>query len=225
MNNIGYREENSWCYFHPKQIVIGVCPSCLTQRLLILAAKQGQSQYHNHLSDIHSRSGHRRAQSAGFKPPNITLQKIFAFGSFFNRHELRQCKSDNSDQNDHDHASTTSQEDSFISIKFEENGAASWEKNINTVSNKVSLENCNNMSWNHHSLNPNKDNSNSNSKETKSVIEHGKPRPSLRWRKRIGHLFQLIRWKRSTTKGSVCHVSSKFMEGAKVRKGWMTKRK
>jgi hypothetical protein len=63
-------------------------------------------------------------------------------------------------------------------------------------------------------------------KETKTVVEHGKPRASLRWRKRIGHLFQLIRWKRSN-KGNVCHVGSK-VEGVKVRKGWMrtlTKRK
>lgn len=96
--------------------------------------------------------------------------------------------------------------DSFISIKFKENGVASWEKD--TVS-KVALENCNSMSWNH-----------SFNKENKTVIEHGKPRASsLRWRKRIGHLFQLIRWKR-TNKGNVRHVSSK-VEGVKVRKGWI----
>ena len=105
--------------------------------------------------------------------------------------------------------------ESFISIKFEENGKASWEKN--TVS-KVSLENCDDMSWNHHSKEANK--------ETKSIIEHGKSRDELRWRKRIGHMFQLIRWKRSN-KGNVCHVGNK-VEGVKVRKGWMrtlTKRK
>ncbi|MBA0793292.1 hypothetical protein Gohar_017709 [Gossypium harknessii] len=55
------------------------------------------------------------------------------------------------------------------------------------------------MSWN-----PVKD-------TNKSVIEHAKPRASLRWRKRIGHLFQLMRWKRSSK-----------VEGVKVmrRKGW-----
>lgn len=99
--------------------------------------------------------------------------------------------------------------DSFISIKFEENGVASWEKNT-VGSNKVALENCNNRSCN-----------DSFNKETKTVIEHGKSRgSSLRWRKRIGHLFQLIKWKRSN-KGNVCHVSSK-VEGVKVRnKGWI----
>lgn len=99
-------------------------------------------------------------------------------------------------------------EDSFISIKFEDNGVASWEKNC-TVSKGSTVENCKEAA-----------------KETKTVIEHGKPRASLRWRKRIGHLFQLIRWKRSN-KGNVCHVGGK-VEGVKVRKGWirtLTKRK
>lgn len=93
--------------------------------------------------------------------------------------------------------------DSFISIKFEKNGVASWEKG--TVS-KVSLENCS-MSWTKELAN-------------KSVIEHAKPRAPLRWRKRIGHLFQLIKWKRSN-KANVCHMGSK-VEGAKMmRKGWI----
>lgn len=102
-------------------------------------------------------------------------------------------------------------------MKFEENGVASWEKNKNnnTVVSKVSLENCN-VSWKNHSFG-NKD---QQAKETKTVIEHGKPRASsLRWQKRIGHLFHLVRWKRSN-KGTVCHVSSK-VEGVKVRKGWI----
>lgn len=81
---------------------------------------------------------------------------------------------------------------------------AQWEK-AGTVS-KVSLEHCS-MSWT-------KDTTN------KSVIEHtNKPQASLRWRKRIGHMFHLIRWKRSN-KANVCHVGTK-VEGVKVRKGWM----
>lgn len=102
--------------------------------------------------------------------------------------------------------------DSFISIKFEDNGVGSWEKN--TLS-KVSLENYN-IAWDQ-SL------SKKSNEENKTVIEHGKPRVSLRWRKRIGHLFQVIRWKRSNK----ANVGSK-VEGVKVRKGWirtLTKRK
>ena len=108
---------------------------------------------------------------------------------------------------------------------------ASWEKNHhhnnnnnnNKVASKVSLESCNKMSWNHHTFGKdNHQHSIPNNKEaTKTVIEHGKPRASsLRWRKRIGHVFQLIRWKRSNKAGTVCHASTK-VEGVKVRKGWI----
>lgn len=197
----GYREENSFCYFHPNQVAIGVCPLCLNERLLILASNQG------YLSSARSS---RRAQSSMYKKPPITLPKIFALGSFLSRLEFRHWKSDK-----HDHDASTSQEDSFISIRFEPNGVGSWEKN-NTLS-KVSLENCN-LTWNQR-MSKDKE----CKQETKTVIEHGKPRVSLRWRKRIGHLFQLIRWKRSN-KGNVGNK----VEEVKVRKGWiktLTKRK
>lgn len=107
--------------------------------------------------------------------------------------------------------------DSFISIKFEDNGLASWEKN---TASKVSFDNCK-ASWTQ-SMSKKTITSTTASREStnnKSVIEHAKPRASLRWRKRIGHLFQLMRWKRSS-KGSVCHVGTK-VEGVKVRSGWM----
>lgn len=96
--------------------------------------------------------------------------------------------------------------DSFISMRLEETGNASWEEK-KTVS-KVSLENCSKMSWNHHCLIPNKD---------------AKSRDTLRWRKQIGRVFQLIRLKKST-KVSGCHVGSKA-EGVRVRKGWMRKQR
>ncbi|KAH7861054.1 hypothetical protein Vadar_021070 [Vaccinium darrowii] len=103
--------------------------------------------------------------------------------------------------------------DSFISIKFEENGNPNLEKN--KVSN-VPLEDYCNIS---------------RSKETtKSVVEHIKPRgSSLRWQKRIGYLFRPSRWKRPTKGSGVCHVGrSKVVEGVKVRSGWirsLTKRR
>ncbi|KAH1113108.1 hypothetical protein AAZX31_04G230000 [Glycine max] len=195
MNNIrnGYREEKSFCYFHPKQVLVGVCPLCLNERLLILFAKQGR---HHNRSSSSSISSHRlQSNSRHRKPPSSSIHKIFAFGSLFTRPESHH-------NYDYDDVSPTPEE-SFISIKFEENGVASWEKS--TVSKKVS-------SWNHQN------------KENKRVIEHGKSRDTFRWRKRIGHMLQLIRWKKS---GGVCHVGTK-VEGVKVRKGWMrtlTKRK
>ncbi|KAI8002996.1 hypothetical protein LOK49_LG08G01599 [Camellia lanceoleosa] len=182
-----YREEDKpCCYFHPKEAIIGVCPLCLNERLLILAAKQG----HRPQSESSTTTNRRRK-------PSITLPKIFAFGSLLHRFDQFQNK----------------QLDSFISIKFEDNGVSSWEKG--RVSTKASLDHCNNISWNHQSL-MSKD-------STKSiVVEHNaKPRGSLRWRKRIGHLFQLSRWRRSNRGGSVCHVGSK-PEGVKVRSsGWI----
>ncbi|KAL4334297.1 hypothetical protein GQ457_07G022980 [Hibiscus cannabinus] len=179
----GYREDKSCCYFHPKQAVIGVCPLCLNQRLLILASKQGHSSS--------TRGSHRFLQNK----PHIHLPKIFALGSLLHRRRLKHCKSQDFD----DHDASTSQEDSFISIKFEENGLGSWEKG--KVS-KASLENC--------SMSSGKDLKEGN----KSVIEHPKPGGPLRWRKRMGHLFQLVRWKRSTSKA----------EGVKtMKKSWMTR--
>ncbi|KAL5558400.1 hypothetical protein UlMin_034611 [Ulmus minor] len=202
------RDENSYCYFHPREVVIGVCPLCLNERLLVLASSQGRRS-----SGRGSSTSYGAGQSSMHKKPHISFPKIFDFSSFLHRLEFRQpWKSDFSDND-----ASTSQEDSFISIKFGDNGVASWEKN-NAVS-KVSLENCN-MPWNHSF-------GNKEAKETKSVIEHGKPRAaSLRWRKRIGHLFQLTRWKGSN-KGTASHVGSK-VEGVKVRKGWirtLTKRR
>ncbi|XP_021284682.1 uncharacterized protein LOC110416878 [Herrania umbratica] len=199
----GYREDNSCCYFHPKEVVVGVCPLCLNERLLILASKQGQRS-------SSSSSGNHRIQGLSHKKPPINLPKIFALGSvLLNRLEFKHWKSENSG----DHDASTSQEDSFISIKFEDNGVASWEKG--TVS-KVSLEHCS-MSWNPTMT---KEITKEPKETNKSVVEHAKPRASLRWRKRIGHLFQLIRWKRSS-KGNVCHMGSK-VEGVKVmRKGWI----
>ncbi|CAK9142254.1 unnamed protein product [Ilex paraguariensis] len=188
------REDEPCCYFHPKEVVVGVCALCLNERLLILAAKQGQ---------LHQTKSILRSYSLTNRKSSITIPKIFALSSLLNRLDIRHRKSEENDDTD-------------ASASHEDNGAASWEKG--TVS-KVSLEHCNNMNWNH-----------SLSKEArgaKSVVEHAKPPASLRWRKRIGHLFQLIRWKRSSSKGNVCHVGGK-LERVKGRYGWirtLTKRR
>ncbi|KAJ4700679.1 RNA polymerase sigma factor RpoD like [Melia azedarach] len=202
MNN-GYGEDsNSCCYFHPKEVVVGVCPLCLNERLVVLASKQERTR--NHRSKVFSDKKQQQSSAA----TSINLPKIFAFGSLLNRFEFRHWKSDVSDEHD----ACSSQEDSFISIKFENNGVASWEKG--TVS-KVSLEHCNNMTWKNSSNSGNNGNNTVKQQENKSVIEHGKQRGGpLRWRKRIGHLLQLVRWKRSNSKGNV--------DGVKVmRKGWI----
>ncbi|XP_048431061.1 uncharacterized protein LOC103953156 isoform X2 [Pyrus x bretschneideri] len=53
----GFREENSFCYFHPKELVVGVCSLCLTERLLILSAKKGRHHHRHHVSSVRGGRG------------------------------------------------------------------------------------------------------------------------------------------------------------------------
>ncbi|CAI9778089.1 unnamed protein product [Fraxinus pennsylvanica] len=142
------------CYFHPKELVVGVCALCLNQRLLVLASKQGRIQQP--------------------KKPSMALPKIFAL----NGQEIRHHKSD------YCLSSSSSREEAFISIKFEDNGVASWDKGT--------------------------------TKKIKSVVEQEKLRRTLMWRRRIGYLFQLSRWRRSSK-----HNVGTKLEGAKFRYGWI----
>ncbi|KAL1815604.1 hypothetical protein ACET3Z_018178 [Daucus carota] len=198
--NCEYRDENA-CYFHPTQVVTGVCHMCLNEKLLVLASKQ---------SHLRSRSLFRNYSfSHDQKRPAVatSLPKLFAISSLLSRFEFRHRKSDHLDFSD-----ASSLEDSFISIKFENNGVGSWEKNPNTVS-KVCLEQCNSPSGKHKlASNEGKESTNGT-----SVVEHVKPRGSaLRWGKRIGHIFK---WRRRAN--VVCHVGGR-LEGAKGRNsGWI----
>ncbi|GFP84328.1 hypothetical protein PHJA_000576500 [Phtheirospermum japonicum] len=164
------------CYFHPREFVIGICALCLNDRLLVLAAKQGTIHHHHHQTQ------------------KKAITKIFALASLFNLLEIKKQKAD--DQ--YCLTSSTSPEESFISIKFEDNGVASWDKG--KISKMPFDRQCKAMPWN--------ENVNKDRKKMKSMVEHAKPRAALRWRRRIGHLFQLVRLKKST-KGTMCHVSTK----------------
>ncbi|KAL1820538.1 hypothetical protein ACET3Z_015407 [Daucus carota] len=211
MNNYDHRDNKGGCYFHPTEFVVGVCHMCLNERLIVLASKQTHQ-----LHRAKSRSFVRNHSFCHDQKPQAnvnSLPKIFAIGSLLNRFEFRHRKSEDLDFSE----ASSGHEDSFISIKFENNnGVGSWEKNANTVS-KVSLEHCN-FSWKQ----------NEGKEPSKTVVEHVKPRGStLRWRKRIGHLFQVSKWKRSS-KTSACHSGK--LEGSKgrVNSGWirsLTKRR
>uniref|UniRef100_A0A803LK42 Uncharacterized protein n=1 Tax=Chenopodium quinoa TaxID=63459 RepID=A0A803LK42_CHEQI len=120
------------------------------------------------------------------------------------------------------------EDDSFISIKFGDNGVASWDKTSSSVT-KVSLEQHCSLSWGGQTKVKDAtikgtDCNNSN----KSVVEHAKPRGavSMRWRKRIGQLLQVIRWKKSSNATNVGGGNNvnKVVEGVKVvrnNKGWI----
>ncbi|CAH2033563.1 unnamed protein product [Thlaspi arvense] len=186
-----YKDDSSpYCYFHPKEEYVGVCPLCLNERLLVLASKQRSSR------TKHSSSS-----------PIISLPKIFALSSLLSRLDLRHHRKFHPSS---DLDVSTSQEDSFISIKFEDDGNASWEKK--TVS-KVCVDNTNTTLKQQQSP----------ITSTTSIVEHNSAKSSLRWRKRIGHLFHVIKL-RSGSSTSSCHVASSKVEGAKVRKhGWMVR--
>ncbi|KAG9444037.1 hypothetical protein H6P81_015377 [Aristolochia fimbriata] len=187
-------------------VIVGVCALCLKERLLVLASKQRQT--------ASSSEDKVRTQRSLYRKPASSLPKVFALSSFLHRLELRHRKSHVSDGNDD--ASTSSNEESFISIKFEDNGRASWDKVLSSRPSSEGFE----LSFNK---------SQAQSKETnraagKSVVEHGKSRPTtLRWRKRVGHLFQLVRWKQRSSKGvtAVSHHMGTKVDAVKGRKGWI----
>ncbi|KAF8086485.1 hypothetical protein N665_0624s0026 [Sinapis alba] len=186
-----YKDDSSpYCYFHPKEEYVGVCPLCLNERLLVLASKQRSSR------TKHSSSS-----------PIISLPKIFAFSSLLSRLDLRHHRKFHPPS---DLDVSTSQEDSFISIKFENDGNALWERKTGCVV----------------------DNTNSTCKKEQqslvtsstSIVEHKSVKSSLRWRKRIGHLFHVIKLRSGLSTSSRHVASSSKVEGTKVRKrGWMVR--
>uniref|UniRef100_A0A5B7BM97 Uncharacterized protein n=1 Tax=Davidia involucrata TaxID=16924 RepID=A0A5B7BM97_DAVIN len=112
-----YREDKPCCYFHPKEVIVGVCPLCLNERLLILASKQG------HLSQTKGTT--HRTQSVMDRKPHISLPKIFALGSFLNRLDFRHKKFQDLDV---DASSSQEGRDLFShnSIKVNKCGTYSW---------------------------------------------------------------------------------------------------
>ncbi|XP_073138047.1 uncharacterized protein [Henckelia pumila] len=185
-NRDGYSE---CCCIHPTHTVVGVCAFCLNDRLLVLAANSHQTR----IRRLHENK-------------NIhTFYDMFSVKGLQHRIEVKKKKSDG--QNLIITPSVCSQEDSFISIKFGDNGVASWDKeNISKAAapldHQSEYDNCN------------------DAKNIISVVDHAKHRAAmLRWRRRIGHILHLVRWKRSSKGNNMCH-GAKF-EGANFRYGWM----
>ncbi|KAF7012778.1 hypothetical protein CFC21_026935 [Triticum aestivum] len=223
------------CYFHPRELLVGVCAHCLRERLLLLlAAKSGNgggtgrarppADGASYLSARpYCRALRRRTGSI-----SSSLPKVFALGSFLQRldssrhhphhhhpdeavHDHDGCEDKNAGgEDDDDAASIASLDDSFISIKFEDNGKATWVDSQQT------------------SLKPAREAPAAASTTTKTtaatktalVVEQAGRRGGVtRWRKQVvGRLLQLARWKRASGKQS-SSSSAAADQRAKARGG------
>lgn len=78
-------DDQKKCYFHPKEMVVGICALCLNEKLLVLASKQGL---------LHQT---RKSLSVKTKKTPIVLTKIFALTSLLNRLEIKHKKTADDD--------------------------------------------------------------------------------------------------------------------------------
>ncbi|PAN40896.1 hypothetical protein PAHAL_7G348800 [Panicum hallii] len=168
--------DSPYCCFHPRELVVGVCAHCLKDRLLLLLA----ATTNNAAADATLRR--RRTTTTSSSSSSISLPKVFALGSSFlqrldSRHRRPDAAADDSDGTT---SAAASPDDSFISIKFEDNGKATWD------SHKAAA------------ISPGPAPVRSSSSSTAVVVEHVKRGGITRWRKQVvGRLLQLARWKRS----------------------------
>ncbi|OEL37576.1 hypothetical protein BAE44_0001401 [Dichanthelium oligosanthes] len=163
--------DSPYCCFHPRELLVGVCAHCLKDRLLLLLA----TTTNNPTADAPLR---RRRTSS------ISLPKVFALGSsFLQRLDSRHHRPDAAEPTYSDGTtSAASLDDSFISIKFEDNGKATWGDDSHKAAPAPVR---------------------SSSSSTVVVVDHVKRGGVTRWRKQVvGRLLQLARWKRSASKAA-----------------------
>ncbi|KAL6651671.1 hypothetical protein ACP70R_010596 [Stipagrostis hirtigluma subsp. patula] len=201
-----------YCSFHPRELVVGVCAQCLRDRLLLLLATT---------TDAASSQQQHPYTYRGRKPSSssISLPKVFALGSsFLQRLDSRHHRT--ADDLLSDDTSLASLDDSFISIKFEDNGKATWDKTkVATTKADPGIQKA--------APAPVRS---SSSSTTVVVAEHVKRGGVTRWRKQVvGRLLQLARWKRSSAKAggaAACHVGMDGKKAAAERskgrgRGWI----
>ncbi|KAL8166116.1 hypothetical protein V2J09_007615 [Rumex salicifolius] len=174
-----HHQNTQFCHYHPKQFLDGVCPFCLHEKLLVVAAKQICLKKHHQTS--HSR-----------KSSHVSLPKIFAFGSLLGRHHHNRQQTFYDCDEDGGFSDTQS-----TSSSLEENGIGLWEK---SEVSKASQDQTSTINANASTKNHNRSLlrlSSWRSSSHKSIVElSNTPRGSLRWRKRIGQFLQLVRLKR-----------------------------
>ncbi|XP_006653915.3 uncharacterized protein LOC102717896 [Oryza brachyantha] len=159
--------DSPFCYFHPRELVVGVCSHCLRERLLLLVADGAYKPLHRKTSSV------------------VSLPKVFALGSFLQRVDSSRHHRPDIDANS-DAASIASLDDSFISIKFEDNGKATWDSQKTKAPPPA----------------PAVARKTDKAATVTAVVEHVKRGGVTRWRKQVvGRLLQLARWKRSSKAG------------------------
>ncbi|KAM0886249.1 hypothetical protein ACQ4PT_029814 [Festuca glaucescens] len=186
------------CYFHPRELLVGVCAHCLRERLLlILASKQGGGRPRAP-ADGASYMSARLYCKALRRVRTGSIVSVLALGSSLlhriesssSRHHTHDAvvhgRDDRNpvDDDGDDTASVASLDDSFISIKFEDNGKATW---VDTQNQKPTMADAA---------------AKSAAMATTAVVEHAKRGGATRWRKQVvGRLLQLARWKRASASG------------------------
>uniref|UniRef100_A0A0D9WBI9 Uncharacterized protein n=1 Tax=Leersia perrieri TaxID=77586 RepID=A0A0D9WBI9_9ORYZ len=165
------------CYFHPRELVVGVCSHCLRERLLLLLASKNSPAAHI-IADRDRDAGVRPFRRKTSSSSSISLPKVFALGSFLQRLDSSRHHRGPDFDDDADTASIASLDDSFISIKFEDNGKATWDSQQQKAKAAGDAP--------------------PTAATVTAVVEHVKRGGVTRWRKQVvGRLLQLARWKRS----------------------------
>jgi hypothetical protein len=229
------------CYFHPRELLVGVCAHCLRERLLlILASKQGggrpgaPADGASYLSARPYGKALRRVRTGSIVSVlalgSSLLHRIESSSSRHHTHDAVVHGSDDNNWEDDDGEDTASVAsldgthasadrslnrfrsvfsdlliggsikniaDSFISIKFEDNGKATW---VDTQNQKPTMPHAADKSA---------------YKATTAVVEHGKRGGAARWRKQVvGRLLQLARWKRASASGKQAASSTAVCQAA-----------
>ncbi|KAM3391779.1 hypothetical protein ACQJBY_013089 [Aegilops geniculata] len=202
------------CYFHPRELLVGVCAHCLRERLLLLLAAKsgngggGRARTPADGASYLSARPYCRALRRRTRSISSSLPKVFALGSFLQRLDSSRHHHHHHhpDEAVHDHdgggggededkdrnpddddaaASVASLDDSFISIKFEDNGKATW-----VDSQQASLK-------------PVREAAPATTTKAMVVEQASRRGGVTRWRKQVvGRLLQLARWKRASGKQS-----------------------
>lgn len=85
-------DNNCLCYFHPKEVVVGVCALCLNEKLLVLSSKQEKENRKKKKKIIINLQGKKKNDDGEDHSRLHYLPKIFALTSFFNRLDIRHSR-------------------------------------------------------------------------------------------------------------------------------------